>query len=239
MILGAAALCALNARAEDFSESPIKQANGVVRFAQPMMSHAEDEASAFNPTAIVMGDRIAMLYRAEVINKGKLNQIRLAFSDDGVHFTRSHAGTVLGADETYDAAGAEDPRVVKFGSTYYMTYVGDPRGLNQTQCLATSEDLIHWQKKGVVLQPPAWGPQEVKAAVIVPEKMNGKYIMYFIGQKIPWHPSMGMATSDDLLHWTPLDHPAMQNGLGLVFAGGSFQDFKALRGAFHRAQVQI
>jgi predicted GH43/DUF377 family glycosyl hydrolase len=94
---------------------------------------------------------------------------------------------------------------------YYMTYVVNVAGGNAlTQCLATSTDLIHWNKKGVVLSAPpdGWDKGMVKAAVIVPEKIGGKYIMYFIGQLAPWRTSLGMDISDDLLHWTqPLDHP--------------------------------
>ena len=141
-----------NTGAADFTDSPIKQANSVIRFAQPIIPPAGDELSAFNPTTIIVDNKIAMIYRTQV-RPGKLNQLRLAFSDDGVHFTRSGAGTVLAPSAPYDITGAEDPRVVKFGSTYYLTYVGDLSSHMQTQCLATSEDLIHWEKKGECCNP--------------------------------------------------------------------------------------
>ena len=142
--------------AADVTDSPIRQANGVVRFAEPIILPTGAELNAFNPTAIVVGNKIAMIYRAQV-RPGRMNQLRLAFSDDGIHFSKSEAGTVLAPSEPFDINGAEDPRVVKFGSTYYLTYVGDVRNHPETQCLATSKDLIHWEKKGVVLYPPRMG----------------------------------------------------------------------------------
>ena len=144
-------------------------------------------------------------------NKGSC--IQLAISDDGRTFIPSASNPVMVSDSPFDKNGCEDPRVVQFGGTYYMTYVGNVAGGNAlTQCLATSTDLIHWDKKGVVLSAPldGWDKGMVKAAVIVLEKIDGKYIMYFIGQQTPWRTSLGMAVSDDLLHWTqPLDHPIM------------------------------
>ena len=71
--------------------------------------------------------------------------------------------------------------------------------------MATSNDLVHWKMRGVILIPDNnWDKGQVKAAVIVPGKIQGKYIMYFLGQTTPWHTSLGIAVSDDLLHWKEL-----------------------------------
>ena len=49
-----------------------------------------------------------------------------------------------------DIRGARDIFVYESGGTYYMTYDGTgPKGW--LTCLATSADLIHWTKKGAVL----------------------------------------------------------------------------------------
>ena len=156
-----------------------------------------------------MGERLAMIYRVDA--KGVTgSRLQLAFSDDGRHFVPASANPVMVPDSPFDQRGCEDPRIVPINGTYYLTYVGNRAGAPQCQCLATSTDLIHWDKKGIVLTPEGWDKGQVKAAVIVPEKINGKYIMYFIGQEIPWHPSLGLAESDDLLHWTqPMDHSIM------------------------------
>ena len=53
------------------------------------------------------------------------------------------------------------------------------------------------------------------ARVILDQKIDGKYWMYFQGE-LPHRPSqMGVAYSSDLIHWTEaLDHPVLQNRPG-------------------------
>ena len=46
--------------------------------------------------------------------------------------------------------GVEDPRLVRIGGTYYLTYTGYNKKDAQL-CLATSKDLIHWDRKGVII----------------------------------------------------------------------------------------
>jgi predicted GH43/DUF377 family glycosyl hydrolase len=197
--------------AEDITQFQVKEPNGVVRYSQPILSPDKTHGDnlVFNPTVIQVGNRLAMIYRR---NGGGTpgSRCQLAFSDDGRTFVPYAGNPVLVPDRDYDYHGCEDPRVVRFDGVYYLTYGGNWGHGYTCQCLATSNDLVHWDKKGVVLEPPPWGSQQVKAGVIVPEQIGGKYVMYFIGQKMAWHPSIGMATSSDLIHWTALDHPVMQ-----------------------------
>ena len=93
--------------------------------------------------------------------------------------------------------------MVKFGDTYYLTYTGYNTKDAQL-CLATSKDLIHWDRKGVIL--PAykgnWNTGWTKSGAIVPEKIDGKYWMYFLGTSPDKNDQMGLAYSTDLVHWT-------------------------------------
>jgi predicted GH43/DUF377 family glycosyl hydrolase len=99
--------------------------------------------------------------------------------------------------------GVEDPRLQKFGDTYYLTYTGYNKKDAQL-CLATSMDLIHWERKGVIL--PAykgnWNVAWTKSGAIVPEKIGGKYWMYWLGTAADKTDQMGLSYSDDLIHWT-------------------------------------
>lgn len=46
---------------------------------------------------------------------------------------------------------------------------------------------MHWQKHGPILQPAyAWDSRQVKAGAVLPEKVRGKYVMYFMGEAKPW-----------------------------------------------------
>ncbi len=188
---------------QDFSMLQVKKPNGFTRYAEPIILRPDTglgEAQIFNPAVLVTGNRLTMLYCSRGKDGGEL---RLAFSDDGRNFIRSSDHLVV------MQGGAEDPYVTPFDGVYYMTYA---TGGGKEEHLATSTDLVHWEQKGLALAPGAhaWDKAQVKAATILPEKVGGKYVMYFIGEATPWHCSLGMAVSDDLLHWTePLDHPVM------------------------------
>ena len=160
-----------------------------------------ESAGTFNPAVVKRGDEIVMLYRAQ--DKQGTSRLGYAESSDGIHFTRK-AEPVLSPSEPYEKdGGVEDPRLVQFGDTYYLTYTG----YNKTDaqlCLATSKDLIHWERKGVII--PAnkgnWNVKWTKSGAIVPEEINGKYWMYFLGTSSDGKDQAGLASSIDLLHWT-------------------------------------
>jgi len=158
--------------------------------------------SVYNPTVIVEGDIIYMLYRAEARGDGCTGRIGIAWSKDGINFTR-HPELVLYPEYDYEKTGCEDPRVVKFGDTYYIVYVANGDSQDGVYiALASSKDLFQWKKYGPIkMKLKDWDRNQVKAPVICPEKINGKYVMYFLGQKMPWHTAVGVAFSDDLIHW--------------------------------------
>src|SRR5207244_3709871 len=160
-----------------------------------------ESAGTFNPAVVARRGKIVMLYRAQ--DKAGTSRLGYAESKDGVHFTR-RAEPVLSPSEPYEKdGGVEDPRLVQFGDTYYLTYTGYNKKDAQL-CLATSRDLVHWERKGVIL--PAnkgrWNVRWTKSGAIVPEKIDGKYWMYFLGTSADNKDQGGLASSTDLLHWT-------------------------------------
>ena len=160
-----------------------------------------ESAGTFNPAVVERGDKIVMLYRAQ--DKQGTSRLGYAESADGIHFTRRDQ-PALSPEAPYEKdGGVEDPRLVKFGDTYYLTYTGYNKKDAQL-CLATSKDLIHWIRKGVII--PAnkgnWNVKWTKSGAIVPQKINGKYWMYFLGTSTDGKDQAGLASSRDLLHWT-------------------------------------
>jgi predicted GH43/DUF377 family glycosyl hydrolase len=160
-----------------------------------------ESAGTFNP-AVILGDgKIVMLYRAQ--DKQGTSRLGFAESSDGIHFTR-RAEPVFSPTQDYEKdGGVEDPRLVQFGDTFYLTYTGYNKKDAQL-CLAVSKDLIHWERKGIIL--PAykgrWNVRWTKSGAIVPEKIGGKFWMYFLGTTADSKDQMGLAFSTDLLHWT-------------------------------------
>ena len=160
-----------------------------------------ESAGAFNPAVIQHNGKFVMLYRAQ--DAAGTSRLGYAESADGIHFAR-RAEPVLSPETEYEKdGGMEDPRLQRFGDTYYLTYTGYNKKDAQL-CLATSQDLIHWQRKGVIL--PAykgnWNRGWTKSGAIVPEKIDGKYWMYWLGTGADKTDQMGISYSTDLVHWT-------------------------------------
>lgn len=161
-------------------------------------SLAWEAKDLFNPSSIEVDGKMALLYRAEDSTGigiwNGTSRIGLAWSDDGIHFKREEK-PVLEPSEPYEIpGGCEDPRVVKIDDTFYLTYTAYD-GKTARLCLASSKDLYNWTKHGPLFPGLGW----TKAGVIVPQKIAGKYYMYF-GEYGAW-----LASSTDLKNWK-LEH---------------------------------
>ncbi len=107
-----------------------------------------ESAGVFNPAVIKKDGRFVMLYRAQ--DKQGTSRLGYAESTDGIHFAR-RAEPVLAPEADYErGGGVEDPRLVNIAGTYYLTYTAYNKKDAQL-CLATSKDLTHWQRRGVIM----------------------------------------------------------------------------------------
>lgn len=166
----------------------------------------------YNPTVIVEHDTLFMIYRAEGKGTGT-GVFGLAWSKDGINFNRYSNNPIMKAEHEFENLGCEDPRIIKDHDQYFMYYNGaDGKKTPGNICLATSNDLIHWEKQGEILQPSYdWEKIQIKAPAPVPQKIGGKYWMYYQGEKEAWKTKMGLVFSEDLIHWTPVsDEPVMK-----------------------------
>lgn len=184
--------------------------------------------ATFNPAAMVKDGKIYLLYRAEdgsgrQIIGGHTSRIGLAESTDGLRFVR-RAAPVLYPDKDAQAryewpGGVEDPRIVATDDGgYVLTYTQWNHDIPRL-AIATSRDLVHWTKHGPAFAAADSGKYrnlECKSGAIlgrlvgdriVATKVNGKYWMYFNV------PNVLIATSDDLISWTPMED---ENGRPLV-----------------------
>jgi predicted GH43/DUF377 family glycosyl hydrolase len=167
-----------------------------------------ESAGTFNPAVIFVheksgaeGGKFVMLYRAQ--DKAGTSRLGYAESTNGIHFTRLSEPVFSPAAEYEKDGGVEDPRLQKIDGLYYLTYTGYNKREAQL-CLATSHDLLHWDRQGVIL--PAykgnWNVSWTKSGAIFPEKIDGKYWMYWLGTAADKTDQMGLSYSTDLLHWT-------------------------------------
>ena len=168
-----------------------------------------ESAGTFNPSVVVHNGQVVMLYRAQ--DRNGTSRLGYATSVDGIHFIR-RPEPVMSPETDYERdGGIEDPRLVSIDGTYYLTYTGYNKKEAQL-CLATSNDLVHWDRKGVLL--PAyqgrWNVGWTKAGAIVPERIDGNYWMCYLGTAADKTDQMGLAYSQDLVHWTDaLDVPVL------------------------------
>ncbi|HEY8503190.1 MAG TPA: glycoside hydrolase family 130 protein [Gemmataceae bacterium] len=156
---------------------------------------AFERAAVYNPAVVYENGLFYMIYRAEDTHDRYISRLGLALSSDGVHFRRYGKNPIVDNDRPGEERGCEDPRVVKVGETFYMTYTAWD-GNKIDLALAESKDLVHWTKRGTIIP-------DAKSGAILSEPVSGRYIMYF-GDTNIW-----MATSEDLLHWEVRPDPVL------------------------------
>ncbi len=202
------------------AENPVLKADSTFTFTDPITKEIVrwQKADVFNPAAIVKDNKVYLLFRSEdnpaAILGGRTSRIGLAFSEDGLHFTK-YPTPVLYPDSSefmkYDyPGGCEDPRIVQTGDSLYVLAYTSWNYKVARLSIAFSRDLIHWEKKGPAFAKAyegkfldTWsksgsiitrmeGDREVAA------KINGKYGMYW-GEKF-----VNLAWSDNLIDWFPV-----------------------------------
>ncbi len=201
------------------SVNPVLLPGSVLTFNCPVRNEVVrwEEKDVFNPAAVIRNDTVFLLYRAED-SIGKFagtSRIGLAYSSDGLHFTK-HPVPVLYPDndtlKKYEwEGGCEDPRIVEDGQgKYFLTYTsydGDKARL----LVASSNDLYHWTKHGPVFAKAYDGKymnhwsksgsivSQYENDRIIATKINGLYWMYWGDTDI------FLASSPDLINWTPVE----------------------------------
>lgn len=187
------------------------------------MSHTPiswEYSDTFNPAATIINGRVTVLYRAEDrLAQGigrRTSRIGYASSADGLHFQRHGAPVMFPGDDSQAEnevpGGCEDPRVcMAEDGTYVMMYTQWNRKVARL-AVATSSDLVHWQKHGPAFRDAYNGKYtdmfcksgsivtRMKKGQQVIARLKGKYWMFW-GERF-----VNVATSDDLIHWTPIEN---------------------------------
>lgn len=101
----------------------------------------------FNPGIYQEGNTVHILYRA--VQKGNFSTIGYAKTDGPLNLVERYDKPLVTRDFEYEKQGVEDARVVKILDTYYINYTAYD-GINAMGALATSKDLVHFEKKGII-----------------------------------------------------------------------------------------
>ena len=206
-----------------------------------------EERNVLNPAAVVRNDSVFLFYRAQ--DTSGTSRIGIAISTDGLRFEK-RSSPVLYPD--HDAMqkyewnykkllkdtiveycsncffdGVEDPRIIASEEDrYIMTYTAYD-GRTARLCVASSEDLVNWDKHGLAFKDEKYKDLWSKAGAIVAEqkdnkfvakKVNGKYWMYFGDTNI------FLASSDDLINWTICENEENGNKLAVLHPRAGYFD---------------
>lgn len=199
----------------------------------PNPDNAWESLVTTNPGAWYDADRgvVNMLYRAAGHDPEHIIRFGLATSIDGYHFTRASDRPVFGPSrDGFDAGCVEDPRIVRFGDWYYVTYAArffppgqywldDQRPYRRPQCppefpwimrenqtctgLAMTRDFHTWFRAGRMTDPTV----DDRDVILFPERIDGRFAR--LHRPMTWtgpeygtdYPAIWISFSEDLLHW--------------------------------------
>ncbi|MDP3964712.1 MAG: pesticidal protein Cry7Aa [bacterium] len=105
-----------------------------------------ENKSVLNPACIQVGDITHMYYRA--VDQNNISSIGYCQLKDNVVVKR-FTKPILVPETADEKNGVEDPRITFLGGTYYLFYTAYD-GKNALIAYATSKDLVHFSKKGLV-----------------------------------------------------------------------------------------
>jgi beta-1,2-mannobiose phosphorylase / 1,2-beta-oligomannan phosphorylase len=147
-----------------------------------------------DPELIYEDDPRSFIYQGKTYLT-TLSHLRLASSQDGIHFQAEETPTLLG-DGELESFGIEDCRVTEIEGIYYLTYTAvSDNGYGVG--LMSTKDWKHFTRHGMMLAP------NNKDCALFPEQVGDKYFAIHrptlpggLGGNYIW-----TSTSPDLLHW--------------------------------------
>lgn len=134
---------------------------------------AFENDGVLNPAAIREGEYVHIFYRA--VRKGNYSSIGYCKLKGPITVLERSEAPILIPQFEYESHGVEDPRIVKIDNLYYLTFTTYD-GINAMGALATSTDLIHWERKGLIV--PQFSYEEFQRLAECNGPLNEKYKRY-------------------------------------------------------------
>lgn len=149
-----------------------------------------ENEGVLNPAIIQEGNTVHMLYRA--VRKGNYSTIGYAKLEGPLKVVERKKEPLLVPTTDDEIHGIEDPRIVKIEGIYYLTYCAYD-GVNALGSLATSFDLINFEKHGIIVPQVTY--EEFKQLAECCHHLNEKYERFHI------HNNIKSNTDKKLLLW--------------------------------------
>jgi predicted GH43/DUF377 family glycosyl hydrolase len=142
----------------------------------PIKEHSWESKYVLNTAAFRVKDKVCLLYRA--YGDDEISRIGLAITD-GYNVLERLPDPVFVPQDRTEKKGVEDPRVTIIDNRIYMLYTAYDGVIAQISAAAIGvDDLLNrrfdkWERKGLAFQD-IWD----KDAILFPDKINGKYMIY-------------------------------------------------------------
>jgi predicted GH43/DUF377 family glycosyl hydrolase len=132
-----------------------------------------ENEGVLNPGTYQDGEFVHMFYRA--VKFGNFSSIGYCKLKGPLVVSERSTAPILSSEFEYESHGMEDPRIVKIDDLYYLTYTAYD-GINALGALAVSKDLIHFEKKGIIV--PKISYEQFHLLAGSKSEMNEKYLRY-------------------------------------------------------------
>lgn len=159
---------------------------------EPVANHSWESRYVLNAAAVRVDGSVHILYRA--FGDDEVSRIGMAWSKDGIHIDGRLDKPIFEPGHPTETSGVEDPRVVIMDGRLIMLYTAWDRQVAQIAMASIQvEDFLarrfdRWERHGLGFPGLA-----NKDAVLYPEKINGRYVLY---HRID--PNMWITYMDDL-----------------------------------------
>ncbi|HIB68385.1 MAG TPA: hypothetical protein EYO33_25640 [Phycisphaerales bacterium] len=150
-----------------------------------------------DPSVLFDGQTHLMMFRGESRHEAPnscVGRLGVGISQNGVQF-ECKGDAVLVPDSPLESYGLAHPRLTLAGGVFILTYAAYD-GARFRTCLATSSDMVHWFRHGILFAHLEEQGLNCTSAAILPQPTeSGEYLMY-VGAG-----DLYLARSKDLIEW--------------------------------------
>ena len=151
-----------------------------------------------NPAILQEGNTVHMFYRA--VRRGNYSTIGYAKLEGPLKVVERKTEPIIIPTTEEEVHGIEDPRIVKIDDLYYLSYCAYD-GVNALGSLATSSDLINFEKQGVIVPQVTY--DEFTRLTEFNGRLNQKYERFHIHNNIKSNPDKELLLWDKNLIFFP------------------------------------
>lgn len=143
---------------------------------EPIKEHSWESKYVLNPGALRIKDKVYLFYRA--VGEYNVSHIGLAITD-GFNVIERLPRPIFSPAIPEEKMGCEDPRVIIMGDKIFMLYTAYDGNIAQVACASIKlsdfekGNYTAWKREGLAFTN-IWD----KDAIIWPEKIKGKYVIY-------------------------------------------------------------